>query len=142
MQNFECPKVVSLIPLVLARASQLQVEQRAGIVFACFALGGLHWTSVTAMISALQSEDREATVHLLKAFVQRTFGIDVGKWLPNSLECIETHHFKLLEHLKSIHLKRCYDVLQLSLCVSTSEISSFFEYATEFIKTPASKLIF
>ena len=34
-----------------------------------------------------------------------------------------------------------YEILQLSLCVSHTELSLFADYATEFIKTPASKVL-
>jgi hypothetical protein len=54
--NFECPKIRSLIPLVLARASQLQIEQRAGIAYTCFAFGGLNWSGVVAMFTDIEDE--------------------------------------------------------------------------------------
>jgi len=51
-------KIVSLIPSVLSRATQLSTEQRAGITFACLVFGGLHWTSAVAMLTAIGDDDK------------------------------------------------------------------------------------
>ena len=94
------------------------------------------------MLAAIEHNARERALELFKMFAQRTYGKNIAQWLFESWRYLETNHFKLIEHLKLLSLKQSYEVLQLSLCVSIADISLFAEYATDFVKTPASKVLF
>ena len=94
------------------------------------------------MLSSIERAGRERALELFKMFAQRTYGKNIAQWLFESWKYLETNHFKLIEHLRLDNSKQSYEVLQLSLCVQTADISLFTEYATRFAKTPASKVLF
>ena len=89
LQTSEHPKLISLIPLVLSRASQLQTEQRAGIMFACLVFGGLHWSNAIKMLQAVSDSAREETIELFRVFAQRTHGREIATWLSENWKYVQ-----------------------------------------------------
>ncbi len=70
-------------------------------MFACVTFEGLHWPSVVAMLSSIDSLARAEVLRLFKAFVQRTHGNDIAKWLSEYWKYVEMCHFDLIKTLKS-----------------------------------------
>ena len=52
LQDAERPMIVSLLPSLLARASQLSTEQHAGLLFACLVFGGVWWDNAIMLLKA------------------------------------------------------------------------------------------
>jgi len=94
------------------------------------------------MLEAINDTTKVEVLKLFKAFVQRTHGKDIAQWLSENWRSAEPYHFKLFGHLKSQNSQQIYDVLHFSLCVPVAQVPMFTEYATEFAKTPASRLLF
>jgi hypothetical protein len=86
--------------------------------------------------------ERGNSLELFKFFAAKVYGKATASWLFNNWKYVEPWHFKLIEHLKKSFLIDKSKVLQLSLCVMTSDVSLFAEYANSFGKTPCSSLIF
>lgn len=54
---------------------------------------------------------------------------------------MEAWHFKLVEHMRSHFAEKNYEVLQLALVISPTDIYTFINYASEFLKMSCSFLV-
>ena len=135
------PVIVSLLPSVLARAGQLSKQQRAGLLFVCIVFDGKCWNNATAMLDAIEYDEREKSLDLFKLFAVKIYGKDTAVWLFNNWKCVEPWQFKLIEYLRGRSVENSYKILQMTLILSATEITIFVNYAAEFTKTPCSSLV-
>jgi hypothetical protein len=81
LKTGEHPVIISLLPFLLERSSQLSTEQHVGILIACLIFGGVYWNSAVSLIKAMNATNREKTLEIFKFFTAKIYGDDSALWL-------------------------------------------------------------
>jgi hypothetical protein len=74
-------KLLTIIPELLVRASQLTLDDRTGLLVASFILGGACWNSSVKMVSDLAPVERAELLDTFTPYLMKLHSAEVAEWI-------------------------------------------------------------